>query len=189
MILSDKEIVDLGWHGGCIQTFCDEQVNPASYDMLLGDEFISFGVKPIPGAVNHPRSGVIIDPRKGIPKDLQTKHKCDEFILKPGGFILGVTDDWVGLPDNIVARIEGKSSLGRLGLAVHITAGYIDPGFKGHITLELANFSPHPIRLFAGMRIAQLQFSKMSQPARKPYDGKYQDAEGVQGSRVEDDYK
>ena len=178
MILSDKEIMDLD----CIQPFSANQVNPASYDMLLGNEFISFGVASI-------GSNIIIDPRGGIPDELQRKHTQDEYILLPGVFILGVTADWISLPDNIVARIEGKSSLGRLGLAVHITAGYIDPGFQGHITLELANFNTNPILLFAGMRICQLQFSKMSQSAIKPYEGKYQNAPGVQSSRVERDYK
>ena len=91
------------------------------------------------------------------------------FVIHPGEFVLGVTREYVELPDDIVARIEGKSSLGRLGLIVHATAGFVDPGFKGTLTLEITNLTRVPIKLYPGLLIAQLSFMALDAPAERPY--------------------
>ncbi len=96
----------------------------------------------------------------------------DPFILHPGEFVLGQTLEWVELPDDLVARLEGKSSLGRLGLLIHSTAGYVDPGWKGNLTLELSNVANLPIALYFGMKIGQISFFKMSSPVERPYGSK-----------------
>ena len=93
----------------------------------------------------------------------------EPFILHPGEFVLGQTLEWVELPDDLVARLEGKSSLGRLGLLIHSTAGYVDPGWKGNLTLELSNVANLPIALYSGMRIGQISFFRMTSPVERPY--------------------
>jgi dCTP deaminase len=110
------------------------------------------------------------------------------FILHPGEFVLGSTLERVRLPDDLVARLEGKSSLGRLGLLIHSTAGFIDPGWNGHVTLELSNVANLPITIYHGMKIGQLSFVQMSEPADNPYGAdtlgsKYQGQEGPTPSR------
>jgi dCTP deaminase len=110
------------------------------------------------------------------------------FILHPGEFVLGSTYELISLPDDIAARLEGKSSLGRLGLLTHSTAGFIDPGFSGHVTLELSNVATLPIKLWPGMKIGQLCFFRLSSPAEKPYGSKdyssrYQGQRGPTASR------
>ncbi len=93
----------------------------------------------------------------------------EPFVLHPGEFVLGQTLEWVELPDDLVARFEGKSSFGRLGLLIHSTAGYVDPGWKGNLTLELSNVANLPIALYHGMRIGQISFFRMSSPVERPY--------------------
>jgi len=110
------------------------------------------------------------------------------FILHPGEFVLGSTLERVVLPDDLVARLEGKSSLGRLGLLIHSTAGFIDPGFDGHVTLELSNVANLPITIYHGMKIGQISFVQLSEPAEKPYGSgdlgsKYQGQMGPTPSR------
>jgi dCTP deaminase len=112
----------------------------------------------------------------------------DAFILHPGEFVLGSTYEKVGVPDDLVARIEGKSSLGRLGLLIHSTAGFVDAGFTGHITLELSNVANLPITLYPGMKIGQVSFLRMTTPADAPYGSstvgsKYQGQRGPTPSR------
>ena len=112
----------------------------------------------------------------------------EAFILHPGEFVLGSTLERVRLPDDLVARLEGKSSLGRLGLLIHSTAGFIDPGWDGHVTLELSNVANLPITIYPGMKIGQLSFVQLSEPAAAPYgsDGlgsKYQGQQGPTPSR------
>jgi dCTP deaminase len=112
----------------------------------------------------------------------------DPFILHPGEFVLGSTLERIKLPDDLVARLEGKSSLGRLGLLIHSTAGFIDPGWNGHVTLELSNVANLPITIYYGMKIGQLSFVQLSEPASAPYgsDGlgsKYQGQQGPTPSR------
>ena len=94
---------------------------------------------------------------------------AEPFILHPGEFVLGSTYEFVTLPDDVAARLEGKSSLGRLGLLTHSTAGFVDPGFKGHVTLELSNVATLPIKLWPGMKIGQLCFFKLTSPSEHPY--------------------
>jgi dCTP deaminase len=109
-------------------------------------------------------------------------------VIHPGEFALGATQEWVELPDDLVARIEGKSSLGRLGLLTHSTAGFVDPGFSGHITLELSNVANLPITLWPGMKIGQLCLFRLTTPAEHPYGSavygsRYQDQRGPTPSR------
>jgi dCTP deaminase len=112
-----------------------------------------------------------IDPREAQPDLTELLEVRDEeaFVLHPGEFVLGQTLEWVELPTDLVARLEGKSSLGRLGLLIHSTAGYVDPGWKGTLTLELSNVANLPIALYAGMRIGQISFFEMSSPVERPY--------------------
>jgi dCTP deaminase len=138
----------------------------------------------------HNHKYAFIDPREDQ-ADLthMVEVKSDEaFILHPGEFVLGSTFEFVTLPDNIAARLEGKSSLGRLGLLTHSTAGFVDPGFKGHVTLELANVSNLPIKLWPGMKVGQLCFFQLSSPAETPYGSakyltRYQGQRGPTASR------
>ncbi|MEY4262319.1 MAG: hypothetical protein RLY88_27 [Actinomycetota bacterium] len=112
----------------------------------------------------------------------------EPFILHPGEFVLGSTYEFVSLPDNVAARLEGKSSLGRLGLVTHSTAGFVDPGFNGHVTLELSNMATLPIKLWPGMKIGQLCFFQLSSPSETPYGSekylnRYQGQRGPTASR------
>src|SRR5205085_9425192 len=112
----------------------------------------------------------------------------EPFILHPGEFVLGSTLERIRLPDDLVARLEGKSSLGRLGLLIHSTAGFIDPGWDGHVTLELSNVANLPITIYYGMKIGQLSFMDLSEPAAVPYGSgklgsKYQGQKGPTPSR------
>lgn len=136
-------------------------VQPSSIDVRLDRFFRLFD--------NHKYA--IIDPSQDQP-DLTRLLEVDPeegFILHPGEFVLGSTYEQVGLPDDVAARLEGKSSLGRLGLLTHSTAGFIDPGFEGHVTLELSNMATLPIRLWPGMKIGQLCFFRLTSPAERPY--------------------
>ncbi len=137
----------------------DSAIQPASVDVHLGNSFWVF-----------PAGDEPLDMFKPLVEGLDRQTiVADEFILHPNQFVLATTTERVTLPDSLAARIEGKSSLGRLGLFVHITAGFIDPGFSGRITLELLNVSGRPLRLVAGMKIAQLSFQELSSPAQRPY--------------------
>jgi dCTP deaminase len=136
-------------------------VQPASVDLRLGTSFRVFH--------NHRAHAIDL---ANPPKDLteQIKIGLDEsFVIHPGEFALGATQEWVELPDDLVARIEGKSSLGRLGLIVHATAGFVDPGFAGTLTLEITNLTRVPIVLWPGKPIAQLSLMALDRPAEKPY--------------------
>jgi dCTP deaminase len=118
----------------------------------------------------------------------------DAFILHPGEFVLGSTHERVSLPDDLVARLEGKSSLGRLGLLIHSTAGFVDAGWDGHLTLELSNVANLPITLYPGMKIGQISFLRMTTPADTPYGSakvgsKYQGQRGPTPSRYYENFK
>ena len=136
-------------------------VQPASIDLKLGGSFRVFH--------NHKIKAIDL---AAPPSDL-TEHvqvaEGEEFVIHPTEFVLGRTAEVVGLPDDVVARIEGKSSLGRLGLIVHATAGFVDPGFHGSLTLEITNFNSVPIVLRPGLPIAQLSFMALDRPAERPY--------------------
>jgi dCTP deaminase len=139
-------------------------VQPASVDVRLGDSFRVFH--------NH-RVAVldILDRPSNLSEEVRVEAG-GHFIIHPGEFCLAATLEQVALPDDIVARIEGKSSLGRIGLIVHATAGFCDPGWHGTLTLELNNLSRIPIKLYPGMKIAQLSFLALDQPALRPYGHK-----------------
>lgn len=138
-----------------------EMVQPSSIDVRIDRYFRLFDNHKYP----------VIDPSEDQP-DLTRMIEVDPaegFILHPGEFVLGATFEQITLPDDVAARLEGKSSLGRLGLLTHSTAGFIDPGFSGHVTLELSNVATLPIRLWPGMKIGQLCFFRLSSAAEKPY--------------------
>ncbi|HNS25832.1 MAG TPA: dCTP deaminase, partial [Methanobacteriaceae archaeon] len=116
------------------------------------------------------------------------------FIIHPGEFALATTYETVELPDDLVARVEGRSSMGRLGITMHVTAGYIDPGFRGKITLEISNIGKMPVALYSGQRVCQIVFETMTSPSLKPYghpdrDSKYMDQEKPVTSKIKQDYE
>jgi dCTP deaminase len=161
-VLSDGTILRLVEEGRIrIDPWDPSLVQPASVDLRLGDSFRVF----------HNYRVSTIDLR--LPPENLTEEVVvpDDvaFVIHPGEFCLGRTLEWVELPDDIVARIEGKSSLGRLGLIVHATAGFCDPGWKGTLTLELNNLTRVPIKLYPGLLIAQLSFMTLDSPAQRPY--------------------
>jgi dCTP deaminase len=136
-------------------------VQPASVDLRLGDSFRVFH--------NHRTSAIDLrQPPTNLTEEIVASED-DGFVIHPGEFCLGRTLEYVELPDDIVARIEGKSSLGRLGLIVHATAGFCDPGWKGTLTLELNNLTRVPIKLYPGLLIAQLSFMTLDRAAERPY--------------------
>ena len=161
-VLSDGTIRRLVAEGRIvIDPWDDSLVQPASVDLRLGDSFRVF----------HNHRVTAIDLREP-PRNLTEEVVIDEgvpFAIHPGEFALGRTLETVAIPDDVVARIEGKSSLGRLGLIVHATAGFVDPGFRGSLTLEITNLTRVPIKLYAGLAIAQLSFMALDAPAERPY--------------------
>jgi dCTP deaminase len=160
-VLSDgtiRELVEVGRIK--IDPWDAELVQPASVDLRLGDSFRVF----------HNHRTTAIDLRQPPTNLTEEVVAGDEgFVIHPGEFCLGRTLEWVELPDDVVARIEGKSSLGRLGLIVHATAGFCDPGWRGTLTLELNNLTRVPIKLYPGLLIAQLSFMTLDRPAERPY--------------------
>lgn len=181
MLLSDRDIraeIAAG-RVGC-EPFTESMIQPSSVDVRLDKFFRVFE--------NHKYS--VIDPSIEQP-DLTREviAEGDEpFILHPGEFVLASTYEVITLPDDIAGRLEGKSSLGRLGLLTHSTAGFIDPGFSGHITLELSNVANLPVKLFPGMKIGQLCLIRLSSPAEHPYGSekygsRYQGQRGPTASR------
>lgn len=181
MLLSDRDIAKLCASGEIeIDPYDPQMIQPASIDVRLDRYFRLFD--------NHKYS--VINP--ALPQDDLT-HLVDvgqsaPFVLHPGEFVLGSTLERVQLADNLAARLEGKSSLGRLGLLTHSTAGFIDPGFNGHVTLELSNTATMPILLYPGMKIGQLCFFQLSSSAEKPYGSRergsrYQGQRGPTASR------
>lgn len=162
-VLSDKDILER-WEElfpytdnllACLQN----RVQPASVDLQLDNVL------------------------KTIDGETFTLDEKSMYVLQPGEFILGSTIEYVTIPQYIVARVEGRSSVGRLGVMVHVTAGYIDPGFKGNITLELFNCSDKPFQLSYGDCLCQIVFETLSSPCKQPYDGKYYGDKGVVCSR------
>ncbi|MFB6122666.1 MAG: dCTP deaminase [Haloferacaceae archaeon] len=188
MILSDVDILSRLESGSLVidpLDDVDQQVQPASVDLRLGEEFLEFQRTNI--SCIHPN-------REDEVSDYITETVVadgDEFILHPGDFVLGTTKERVEVPADLVANVEGRSSLGRLAVVVHATAGYIDPGYRGQVTLELSNLGTAPVALTPGMRISQLVFTELKSPAERPYGAergsKYQDQRGPQASRIGDD--
>lgn len=141
----------------------DSDIQPASIDLHLGNEFLVFN-DDLGASYQLDTS----NPTKGYTVPTQVDDK-DEVYLDPGDFILGTTAEHIELKDNIVGRLDGKSSLGRMGLLIHITAGYVDPGWRGRLTLEIANVSPYALVLRPGQRICQISFMELTSPAERPY--------------------
>jgi len=175
VLLSDRDILsELDQGRVVLDPYDPALLQPSSFDVRLDRLFRLFD--------NHKYA--VIDPAEHQPELTRlVETRGDEpFILHPGEFVLGSTYEQVTLPDDIAARLEGKSSLGRLGLLTHSTAGFVDPGFTGHITLELSNVATLPIKLWPGMKIGQLCFFRLSSPAMRPY-GSGQYASRYQGQR------
>jgi len=172
VLLSDRDITaELDAGRVVLDPHDPAMVQPSSVDVRLDRLFRLFD--------NHKYA--VIDPSQDQP-DLTRLVEVDgdePFVLHPGEFVLGSTFEQVTLPDDIAARLEGKSSLGRLGLLTHSTAGFIDPGFSGHVTLELSNVATLPITLWPGMKIGQMCFFRLSSPALAPYGS------GATGSRYQ----
>ena len=175
MLLSDRDIrSEINSGRVAVEPFEEAMIQPSSVDVRLDKFFRVFE--------NHKYS--VIDP--SIEQAELTREVVAEggeaFILHPDEFVLASTYEVITLPDDIAGRLEGKSSLGRLGLLTHSTAGFIDPGFSGHITLELSNVANLPVKLFPGMKIGQLCLIKLSSPAEHPY-GSAQYGSRYQGQR------
>ena len=171
MILSDRTIIKMLENGTLsIEPLERGQIQPASVDIRLGNTF---------SIVEDSSTGVITLENEITYKKIQT----DTYVLLPGQFILATTMEYFMLPNNLTAFVEGRSSLGRLGLFIQ-NAGWVDPGFRGEITLELFNANRCAIELRAGRRVGQLVFSVMDDIALNPYNGKYQGQRGATGSKV-----
>jgi dCTP deaminase len=164
-VLSDRDIrAELEAGRIKIDPYDPADLQPSSVDLHLDRSFRVF----------RNNRYAYIDVRAPQP-DLTEMLRIEDdepFILHPGEFVLGQILEWVELPDDLVSRLEGKSSLGRLGLLIHSTAGYVDPGWKGNLTLELSNVANLPIALYFGMRIGQISFFRMSSPVERPYGSK-----------------
>lgn len=189
-ILSDKTIKEYLEEGKIvIDPLKDEQqIQPSSVDMRLGDEFKVFKVIRKP----------YIDPKdeEDIAEYMEssTVPEGEAFIIHPNEFALATTQEYVKVPDDLVARVEGRSSIGRLGVTMHVTAGYVDPGFEGRITLEISNIGAMPVALYPGQRVCQLVFETMTTPAELPYghpkrNSKYMKQLKPESSRVKLDYE
>jgi dCTP deaminase len=180
-VLADRDIrTELEAGRVRIDPYDPADLQPSSFDLHLDRSFRVF----------RNNRYAYIDPRTPQPDltELLTVGDDEPFILHPGEFVLGSTYEVVSLPDDVAARLEGKSSLGRLGLLTHSTAGFIDPGFSGHVTLELSNVATLPIKLWPGMKIGQLCFFRLSSPSEHPYGSekygsRYQGQRGPTPSR------
>jgi dCTP deaminase len=186
MILSDRTIREEIKAGRIvIDPYDDACVQPSSVDLHVDQEFRVFQNNRYP----------FIDVRKEQVDltELVTVPEGEPFILHPGEFVLGSTYERVALPDDLVARLEGKSSLGRLGLLIHSTAGYVDPGWDGYLTLELSNVANLPITIYPGMKIGQISFFRLTTAADTPYGAsgtrnKYQGQRGPTASRFYEEF-
>jgi dCTP deaminase len=161
-VLSDGTILRLVQDGRIrVDPWDAAMLQPASVDLRLGNTFRVFH--------NHRAAAIdLAKPPTNLTEQISITDD-EPFVIHPGEFCLGRTLEWVELPDDVVARIEGKSSLGRLGLIVHATAGFVDPGWKGTLTLEITNLTRVPIKLWAAKPIAQLSFMTLDAPALRPY--------------------
>ena len=181
MLLSDRDILaEIQAQRIRVEPYDEAMIQPSSIDIRLDRFFRVFENHKYPH----------IDPaadQSDLTREVEPDGD-DPFILHPGEFVLGSTYEVCSLPDDIAARVEGKSSLGRLGLLTHATAGFVDPGFSGHVTLELANVATLPIKLYPGMKIGQLCFFRLTSPAEHPYGSakygsRYQGQRGPTPSR------
>ena len=181
MVLSDRTIARLIAEGRIgVDPYDESLLQPSSLDVRVDRYFRVFHNARYPYID-------VKEPQDALTEEVEIKGD-DPFILHPGEFVLGSTLERVTLPDDIVGRLDGKSSLGRLGLLIHSTAGFIDPGWDGHVTLELSNVANLPITIYYGMKIGQLSFVQMTEPALTPYGSsslgsKYQGQRGPTPSR------
>ena len=181
MLLSDRDLkAEIASGRVRLEPYDETMVQPSSVDVRLDKYFRLFDNHKYP----------FIDPAEDQPDltRLIEIERDEPFILHPGEVVLGSTFEVVTMPDDLAARLEGKSSLGRLGLLTHSTAGFIDPGFSGHVTLELSNVATLPIKLWPGMRVGQLCFFRLSSPTENPYGSakygsRYQGQRGPTASR------
>ena len=186
MVLSDRTIRREIAEGRIVVNPVDpDDIQPASIDLHLDNRFLVFSNSRRP----------YIDVREPL-DNLTERVEIDgttPFMLHPGEFVLGSTQEHIELPDDLVARLEGKSSLGRIGLLIHSTAGFVDPGWQGRLTLELSNVARLPIALYQGMKIGQISFLRLSEPAERLYGSpelgsKYQGQSGPTASRFHRDF-
>lgn len=159
-----------------------KQLGACSVDFRLGTKFRVFEHSSIP----------YIDLKKGVPKELTREITIKEglpFIMQPGELVLASTEEWLELPDNIAGRLEGRSSLGRLGIIVHATASIFNPGWRGNAVLELSNISRIPVALYPGMRICAFSFEQLTSPSQNPYykdkKSQYVNQKGAVASRID----
>ena len=190
-ILSDKDIKEHLKSGKLVinpLTNPKVQIQPSSVDLRIGREFKGFRIIRKP----------CIDPMDQ--SDLESYMESfyidegEPFIIHPGEFALATTYETIKLPNDLVARVEGRSSMGRLGVTMHVTAGYIDPGFHGKITLEISNIGKMPVALYTGQRVCQIVFETMTSPSEKPYghpdrDSKYMGQKSPVTSKIKHDYE
>jgi dCTP deaminase len=187
VILSDRSIREEVQAGRIIiEPFDDSCVQPSSVDLHIDRFFRVFR--------NHTMGTIDVKEQQEDLTELVQIGEGDVFMLHPGEFVLGSTQERVALPDDLVARLEGKSSLGRLGLLIHSTAGFVDSGWDGHLTLELSNVANLPITLYPGMKIGQISFLRMTTAADHPYGSKeagskYQGQRGPTPSRYFENFR
>lgn len=184
MILSDKDIKEHLKSGKIkVENLGDDRIQAGWVDLSLGNEFRVFKITSQP----------YIDVRNVEDHTEQLILDDDKpFIIHPGEFVLGQAKERIELPDDIAAYVDGRSSLGRIGIVVHITSGFVDPGFSGRLVLEMTNVGKMPVALHTGMKICKLVFFKLSSAAERPYntrkDAKYKDQESVTGSKIHKDF-
>lgn len=170
MILTDRTLKKLIAEGAlALEPLDDSQIGPASIDLRLGDTFLT----------PRPTEGIYSMSEEVAYEEV----RGEEFIIPTHGFVLATTRETIRLPDDLTAFVEGRSSVGRLGLFIQ-NAGWVDPGFEGAITLELYNANSAPMRIEAGRRICQLVIARADGPVERPYCGKYQGQRGAMGSRI-----
>ena len=190
-ILSDQDIIKYLDEGKIVIEPLEDpgrQIQPSSVDLRIGNEFKGFRIIRKP----------CIDPldKSDLESYMESFHlnEGEAFIIHPGEFALATTYEAVKLPDDLVARVEGRSSMGRLGITMHVTAGYIDPGFQGKITLEISNIGKMPVALYTGQRVCQIVFETMTSPSKRPYghpdrDSKYMGQDKPVTSKIKQDYE
>ena len=187
MILSDRSLRDEISKGRIVvEPFDEACVQPSSIDVKIGNLFRVFR--------NHTAAVIDVKENQEDLTELISIPEDGVFMLHPGEFVLGSTLERIAVPDDLVGRVDGKSSLGRLGLIIHSTAGFIDPGFDGHITLELTNIATLPITLYPNMKIGQISYMHMTTPAEHPYGSgargsKYQGQRGPTPSRYWENFQ
>lgn len=183
MILSDRDIKKTLKDGKLkVEPMEEKQIMQVGIDLRLGNDFKRFMM----GTKSH------IDPAKDKVDDSTESFRVEEgesLMLHPGEFVLGITKEYVELPDDLAARIDGRSSLGRLGIIVHSTAGHVDPGFKGRLVLEISNIGKLPVCLVPNMKFCSLIFEEVSSPVENPYKGKYLGQKTPVSSKIGEEFK